>query len=93
MKRPEKENYKPFDLTGDEAIAKWMIDYSCAQDNYLNHLESKLEKRDLVDIQIRNNTKELEAKVIKLLFKLEKERISKENLQQMLIDNHLISLT
>ncbi len=42
MKRPVKEDYRPFDLTGDTAIAKWMIDYSIALEKYIETLEKVL---------------------------------------------------
>lgn len=51
MKRPDRKNYRPFDLCGDTAIAKWYIDYSTALDKYIDFLESKTLKK--VDIEVR----------------------------------------
>ena len=54
MKRPIKNNYRPFDLTGDVAIANWMLDYSVALDEYIDHLEKKLSGSK--DIEFRKQT-------------------------------------
>ncbi len=41
MEKPKKNDYRPFDLYGDTAIAKWYIDYSEALEKYISFLESK----------------------------------------------------